>query len=126
MIEQTFEVEPGLVTRMEKSQTMAAQTLEVVSGLVTRMEESQSVVAQTLEVVSDLVTGTRLVMDGVHRLLTWIRARYLTPFRVRSQRLEGQHPTNTGCVCLTRVNNNCFILCPLVLSQRMEANVERS
>jgi hypothetical protein len=44
-----------------------------------------------------------VVIDGVHRLLTWIRACHLTPFPLRSQRVEGQHPTNPGCVCLTGI-----------------------
>jgi hypothetical protein len=110
MVAQTLEVVPSLVTRMEESQTMVAQTLEVVSGLVTKVEESQTVVAQTLEAVSGLVTRTGVVMDGVYGLFIWRCACYLTQFCLRSQRLEGHHPTNPGCVCLTCVNKNRFIL----------------
>lgn len=69
------------------------QRLDALTG-----EESQMIVAQTLEVVSGLVTRTRVFMDGVHWLFKWRRACYLTPFCLRSQRLDGQHPTNPGCV----------------------------
>jgi hypothetical protein len=74
------------------------------------MEESQMMVSQTLEVVSGLGTNTVEVMYGVHRPFTWLHACYLTPFRLRFQQSEEEHPTNPGCACLTSVNRNCFIL----------------